>query len=183
MSIVKQDAFGFTVGGSFRGTELPQVEFSYSLFVATQEPNPGFRASMLGLWAIRNGVSQAMTDSVALGKDSPIADAVDSWNEKAASLLAGKVPTSGAGGPRISPLERECRMVMVAKLTNTGMSTTDATKIAKNWKAFLSDKASEKAKLTGEDQATIFEVAVLKIETAANAVLDARKTPTADDLV
>lgn len=180
MTIMSQDAFGFTVGGTFRGTELPQVTFKYTLF-CLEDVGDGVTA--LGLWAVRNGVSQAMTDSVALGKDVKVSEALDSWNEKAKSLLAGNVPTSGARGPRISDFESECRTVIIIRLKNAGTTDTDAKKIAKNWKAYLSDLATQKAEKTGESQESIFNAAVLKIETAAQQRIDAAKTPDADDLV
>ena len=176
MSVVKMDDVSFTVCSTFRGTEMPEVTFEYQLFVGTDTA-----ATALGLWAIRNGVSQAMVDCMAGCKD--VDSALEAWTDKANALLAGKVPTSGGGGgPRVTPLENECRAVMALLLTQAGRNKTEALKIAKDWRAYLSDLAREKAAQTGGDQPTLWKAACERIEAAAKERLQVA-TPSAEGLV
>lgn len=140
-------------------------------------------------WAIENGLSQAGTDSHAShteekheSKEKAIAAAkaaFKAWFEK---ILSGHVPTRGAGGARLSPLERALRECVTAWLEPSMKKTVIAKALAEHGaEKFVMLLAYEKAEKTGGDAQAMFTNRWAVLNEQANKLL-AIKANTAQDL-
>jgi hypothetical protein len=122
MTIKTHDEYGFTVFTTKGGEIVGEATFDYTLFAGETTP--------LGLAAIRNGVSQWLTDTGA-GKD--FADAVAAFKSKAEKIAAGKPPADSIGGrgAALSDFDRELSAVVESFLRKRGEKVTKAKELAR----------------------------------------------------
>lgn len=160
MTIKSHDATSFTISTSKFGEELGSQTFEYGKLAEAQVK-----------WAIRNGFSQAMTDSHASetreehgSEAAAIAAAKASVAEWIASMLQGHIPSEGVGRARLSPMARALREVVSNWLVSGGMKKAEALKAASDdWQSLVLQAAEKKvASGFNGDPA---EMAAKKIET------------------
>lgn len=80
-------------------------------------------------WNCRRSLSENLTNSVALTRGTPVADAVQAVKSKAASLHRGEI--SNQGGSTMDPFERELRDFTKKWLMARGVPTKTAEDAAK----------------------------------------------------
>lgn len=178
MTVKSHDANGFVISTAKFGTELGTVRIEYANVSQEQLQ-----------WAIRNGFSQAMTDShagdteeAAGSKEKAIEAAKASVADWAEKIAAGHVPSSGIGRARLSPEEKALREVTSDWLISAGLKVGDARKLvaSESMESIVNKLAHDKVAKTGEGNAVEMAAArVAKLQQAAAKLL-AAKAPEAD---
>lgn len=176
MTIKSHNSESFIVSTAKFGTILGELELTYARLGMAN-------ATEQAKWAVRNGFSQAATDSHAgdtedeHGSQAAATKAAQaSFEEWKADILAGHVPTGGVGSRlRLSPFDRGLREATIAWAVANGMKKTQATKqvVADGPELFVMNMAVSKAGKTGGDANAMFEKRWTVLQTQAQAFADA----------
>lgn len=177
MAIKQHNESGFTVFTTHEGIVVGEADFQYAeLGVPCDERGVPDRVGPLALWAIRNGMSQALLDTGA-GKERT--KRTEAFLAKVLRFRRGIVPSEGGSrGPALSELERELRAVVEAFLRKRGEKATVAKEKAMDPAGLAEEIADALAAARGapETAHALREKLLNQWSTAAQARLDELNT-------